>query len=58
MKLAVSVSIMIVGLFVHTAHAQQVVGPTTIVQLVNGWAGEQFAVIVAAGTSTCPGGWR
>jgi hypothetical protein len=38
------------------AYAQTVVGPTTIVQMGNGWAGEQMAIIVANGTSPCPGG--
>jgi hypothetical protein len=37
-------------------YAQTVVGPTTIVQMANGWNGEQMAIIVASGTSSCPAG--
>jgi hypothetical protein len=29
---------------------------TTIMQVSNGWTGEQFVVILASGVSTCPGG--
>ncbi len=38
------------------AGSQSFIPPTTIVQVANGWVGEQFVIVVAAGSSTCPAG--
>src|SRR5262245_7085421 len=51
------ISVTTLALAISTlTYAQSVVGPTTIVQMGNGWAGEQMAIIVASGNSTCPAG--
>ena len=50
---------MILLLCAHTsaqAAATDWIPATTIIQVSNGWYGEQFVIIVASGISTCPGG--
>jgi hypothetical protein len=55
MKILHLVSVAVLSSIVGTAGAvEPLVGPYTIVQIANGWTGEQLAIIVSGGASPCP----